>query len=49
MQTIKYLKNSSEYLGAGSDMAHHGFDAFSIDDEINIIYSVGIKEQFVVT
>lgn len=47
MQTIKYLKNSYHYLGTGSDMAHHFFDAFSIDDEIQIVYSPGMKELFV--
>lgn len=49
MQNIKYLKNSLDYLGEGSDMAHHSFDAFSIDDEIHIVYSPGMKEQFVAT
>ncbi|WP_029407281.1 hypothetical protein [Thiomicrorhabdus sp. Milos-T2] len=47
MQTIKYLKNSFHYLGSGSDMAHHSFDAFSIDDKIHIVYSLGMKEQSV--
>jgi len=47
MQTIKYLKNNSHYLGTDSDMAHHFFDAFSIDDEIHIVYSLGMKELFV--
>lgn len=49
MQSIKYLKNSPDYLGAGSDMAHHFFDAFSIGDEVHIVYSLGMKEQFVAT
>ena len=30
-----------EYLGSDEDMAHHKFDAYSVDDEIHIVYKGG--------
>lgn len=44
---MKYDTNGEAYLGSCQDMSKRHVDAFLLDDEIHLVYRLGLEDEYV--